>query len=165
MEVTNKKAIIAEILRKQNRNDLADAFLKEVTDCEKCNGKCCQYVLLDIPLQNTTFDYLEYLIFHGISIYIEDKSDILIYIKARCNKLNDEGKCTIHEDESRPNICKDYGQILCQMSFQDEKDTSTIIDTHSELLANRSLIETILRRGYETDSKNVDDNVEDSNET
>ena len=63
-------------------------------------GKCCQKVVLPYPnIPNK--DMERWLKFHKIEI---KNGSIIIYNK--CDKLTDDGLCSIYED--RPQLCRDY---------------------------------------------------------
>lgn len=82
--------------------------------CEKCDGRCCRYVAVEIdePTTKGDFDDVRWYTAHrGVSVFVEDKR-WHINFSSRCNYLTQDNQCEAYE--SRPRICRDHDMSDCE---------------------------------------------------
>lgn len=89
--------------------------------CLACTG-CCRYVTVPIefPRAKAKLDeYVWYLLHRNVEIYIDHDNDWNVMFKTPCDKLLDNGMCSIYE--TRPQICRDYSAKSCSRTGKDHK--------------------------------------------
>jgi Fe-S-cluster containining protein len=95
-------------------NDKKEKKQPSMKDCTECGNKCCQYIMIDWdePLDEEDFDDLRWFITHrGATIHV-DEGDWCVEFKMPCEKLGDDGKCTIYE--KRPQMCRQYADDMIE---------------------------------------------------
>lgn len=94
----------------------------EEKTCEGCDGACCKYVAMEIdcPEDYDDFENIRWYVAHeNISVFVEEDYSWNIEFVTPCKYLNDDGKCSIHEDfvddpeVRRPDICKEFSTDQC----------------------------------------------------
>ncbi|MEN7982100.1 MAG: YkgJ family cysteine cluster protein [Nanoarchaeota archaeon] len=82
--------------------------------CEKCNGKCCKYVAIEIdtPEDLEDFENIRWYVAHkNINVYVDEEDKWHIEFLTLCEFLGEKNKCEIYE--KRPTICREYNQDEC----------------------------------------------------
>lgn len=82
--------------------------------CDKCDGRCCRYVAVEIdePTTKNDFDDVRWYVAHrSISVFVEEKKWHICF-NSRCNFLTQDHRCEIYE--TRPKICRKHGISECE---------------------------------------------------
>jgi len=82
--------------------------------CEKCDGKCCKYVAIEIdtPESLKDFDDIRWYVAHkNINVYVDDDYQWHVEFLTPCEHLGEDNLCQIYE--TRPKICREYNQDEC----------------------------------------------------
>jgi len=73
-------------------------------DCSKCNTKCCERMFF--RLENR--DHALWAFYHGLDVFkVKGKDEYKAKINIPCQQLKD-GKCLLHGQVERPQMCEDY---------------------------------------------------------
>ncbi len=78
--------------------------------CEKCGGKCCGYVAIEIdkPKAKKDYDIIRWYLAHdNVSVFIDHDKNWHVEFKTPCNFQSSDKQCLIYS--SRPLICRDHG--------------------------------------------------------
>ena len=81
--------------------------------CIVCGGSCCRYVAIEIdrPTTKTQYDHVRwYLLHENVNVFIEHDNKWYVEFRSPCEKLDDNGLCSIHKSKTRPRICKTHGE-------------------------------------------------------
>lgn len=85
-------------------------------DCQACGGRCCTYLVVQIPRPRSKVDIDEvrwWLAHHNVEVYIEDRQwHVQFYTP--CRHLTSEGRCAIYPD--RFDVCRAHEAETCEMS-------------------------------------------------
>lgn len=82
--------------------------------CENCRGKCCRYILVDIPAPRARLDYNNYgwyLAHENTAIYI-DSGKWYLAIFNKCRYLGDNNRCNVYHQ--RFQACIDHSDTNCE---------------------------------------------------
>lgn len=82
--------------------------------CEKCNGKCCKYVAIEIdtPEELEDFENLRWYVAHkNVQVYVDEDYQWHVEFLTPCEFLGENNLCQIYE--KRPTICREYSQEEC----------------------------------------------------
>lgn len=82
--------------------------------CEKCNGKCCKYVAIEIDTPETKEDFENirwYVAHKNIQVYVDEDDKWHIEFSTPCEFLGEDNICQIYD--KRPEICREYNQDEC----------------------------------------------------
>lgn len=82
--------------------------------CEKCDGRCCRYVALEIDKPETKNDFDDvrwYTAHRGVSVFVAGKRWYLRFA-SRCNYLTPDKRCEIYK--ARPRICRKHDVAECE---------------------------------------------------
>jgi Fe-S-cluster containining protein len=88
--------------------------------CADCDA-CCKYVSVEIdkPTTKTELEDIKFYLYHkGVSVYIDFDHSWNILYESRCDKLDQNGSCTIYEE--RPPLCKDFDREDCHEQELDD---------------------------------------------
>ena len=86
----------------------------ESEKCATCGGKCCRYILVDLPTPRSRIDYNNYawyLAHENMAIYIDDGKWYLTVFND-CRYLDSESKCSIYD--KRFQACRDHTDENCE---------------------------------------------------
>ena len=88
-------------------NDLVDR-------CQKCQARCCRYVMIpfDTPRKKSDFDELRWLAAHRNVGICRSGHDWYIRFDSRCRFLNRHYLCSHYE--GRFDICRNYDPEVCE---------------------------------------------------
>lgn len=82
--------------------------------CEKCDGKCCKYVAIEIdtPESLEDFENIRWYVAHkNINVYVDEDYTWHVEFLTPCEFLGENNLCGIYE--KRPTICREYNQDEC----------------------------------------------------
>lgn len=82
--------------------------------CEKCDGRCCRYVAIEIdkPVTKSDFDDVRWYTAHrAVSVFVQDKRWYISFA-SRCNFLTSDNRCEIYK--TRPKICRKHEISECE---------------------------------------------------
>ena len=82
--------------------------------CEGC-VKCCTYITVEIDSPRAAWEYDQWIwaLYHrGIQLYVERPERWFLHVETRCEKLDPEGRCSIHG--RHPVLCRDYDPRTCE---------------------------------------------------
>ena len=82
--------------------------------CEKCEGKCCKYVILEIDTPETKKDFedVKWFVCHkNVNVFVDDEDNWNLEFLTPCEFLGKKNKCGIYE--RRPKICRKYDTEEC----------------------------------------------------
>jgi len=85
--------------------------------CAGCIA-CCTYVSIEIDPPRAAFEYDQWLwaLHHDkVSLYVERPERWYVNFETRCNKLNEQGRCSIHG--RHPVLCREYDPRSCERRF------------------------------------------------
>ena len=88
--------------------------------CERCGGKCCEYVAIEIgrPTTKTEFDNIRWYLAHrNVNVFIDHKKKWHIEFRSPCENLTKDKKCLMYE--RRPHICRRHGIREQECEFYD----------------------------------------------
>jgi len=106
--------------------------------CEKCNGKCCKYVAIEIdtPENLEDFENIRWYVAHkNIQVYVDEDDKWNIEFLTPCEFLGENNLCGIYE--KRPEICKEYNQDECLFyNDYEEKFTFRNLDDIDNYIKN-----------------------------
>lgn len=115
---------------------------KKKLTCDKCGGKCCTYVAveLDTPTSTADFEDIIYYMHHRdvkICVVRDDPRSRTWYLQfdARCRYLGPDGRCLIYEH--RPKVCREHSLEGCEYheaeSFRDIETVHQLFDFMREI--------------------------------
>lgn len=84
--------------------------------CDGCAAYCCNRLRLHSFEVRTLheLDYAQYLAnFDDIELGIDGEGRWSAFLMARCVKLADDGRCTVHGTPDQPVVCKTYSEYDC----------------------------------------------------
>jgi RecJ-like exonuclease len=90
--------------------------------CNKCNGKCCKRlaVQLDNPVTLDDYEDIFWYLFHRDAwVYIDTENRWWIQFPIPCSKLDKKGKCMVYE--KRPSVCRKSKVEECDANVDDIK--------------------------------------------
>jgi Fe-S-cluster containining protein len=82
--------------------------------CEKCKGKCCRYVAIEIdtPEDLEDLENIRWYVLHkNINVYVDADYQWHIEFLTPCEHLVGDNFCQIYEN--RPEICREYNTEEC----------------------------------------------------
>lgn len=100
--------------------------------CRNCTGKCCRYILVDIPTPRSRLDFNNYgwyLAHEKTAIYI-DGGKWYLAVFNNCRYLNEKNQCAIYEN--RYQACIDHSEANCE--FDGDKVADVIFHDPEELM-------------------------------
>lgn len=75
---------------------------------EACGSACCQSIWLEVnPFYRTDPDVSNWVRLHGIDL-VERDGRTLARIPTPCTALTSDGRCGLHGQPERPNLCAAY---------------------------------------------------------
>ncbi len=83
---------------------------KYIPPCEKCGGKCCRYVAIEIDRPNTKsgIDHIRwYLLHENVNVFLDHWKKWHIEFHSPCECLDKNGRCSCYSE--RPKICRQHG--------------------------------------------------------
>lgn len=85
-----------------------------IKTCEKCNGKCCRYVAIEIdtPEDLKDLENIRWYVLHkNINVYVDANYQWHIEFLTPCENLGENNLCQIYD--KRPKICREYNPDEC----------------------------------------------------
>ena len=82
--------------------------------CDKCDGKCCKYVIteIDCPEDLEDFENIRWFVCHeNVFVYVEQDGTWNLEFITPCKFLGKDNKCLIYD--KRPAICREFSQESC----------------------------------------------------
>ncbi len=101
-----------------NDDDGRDALeLSSHENADLCAGctRCCDTVSIEIDAPRSAWEYDQWVwVLHhrSLEVYVEKPERWFLHIETRCEKLNDQGRCSIHG--SHPILCREYDPRVCE---------------------------------------------------
>lgn len=98
--------------------DVRDALeLPASENADLCSGctRCCETVSIEVDAPRAAWEYDQWVwVLHhrGLELYVEKPERWLLHIETRCEKLNDQGRCSIHG--KHPVLCREYDPRVCE---------------------------------------------------
>jgi len=83
-------------------------------DCEKCEGKCCKYVVLEIDTPETRKDFedVKWFVCHkNVNVFVNEEGEWNLEFLTPCEFLGKNNNCEIYQ--RRPKICETYNTEEC----------------------------------------------------
>ena len=99
-------------------SDQRDALeLPASENADLCAGctRCCETVSIEVDAPRAAWEYDQWVwVLHhrGLELYVEKPERWLLHIETRCEKLNDQGRCSIHG--RHPVLCREYDPRACE---------------------------------------------------
>lgn len=90
--------------------------------CDRCNGKCCRRLAVQLDNPETLDDYEDifwYLFHKDALVYVDMDGRWWIQFPIPCTKLDEDGKCTIYK--KRPSVCRKATLKECDANYNDVK--------------------------------------------
>lgn len=86
-------------------------------NADLCRGcvKCCTYITIEIDAPRAAWEYDQWIwaLHHrNIQLYVERPERWFIHVETVCEKLNDEGRCSIYG--RHPVLCREYDPRACE---------------------------------------------------
>jgi len=100
------------------QDDARDALeLSADENADLCTGctRCCEAVSIEVdaPRSNWEYDQWIWVLHHkNLEIYVEKPERWYLHIAAKCEQLNDEGRCDIYG--RHPVLCREYDPRNCE---------------------------------------------------
>lgn len=117
----------------KSEKQLIDRDIKpSYSKCRDCTGKCCRYILVDIPTPRSRLDYNNYgwyLAHEKTAIYI-DEGKWYLAVFNNCRYLNDKNQCDIYD--RRYQACIDHSEANCE--FDGDNVADVIFRDPNELM-------------------------------
>jgi Fe-S-cluster containining protein len=88
---------------------------QSMSKCERCIGKCCRYLIVDIPTPKSRLDfdnYGWYLAHKNTALYIDDGKWYLTVFND-CRYLDDSNRCSVYD--RRFQACRDHSDSNCEI--------------------------------------------------
>jgi Fe-S-cluster containining protein len=112
--------------------------------CDKCNGRCCRYVAVEIdkPASAKDFDDMRWFTAHrGVTVFMA-RNRWYIHFHARCNYLTHEHRCEVYA--RRPRMCRGHQLADCEgptqaYDFQLELRTPRQVEEYFEQVVQPKL--------------------------
>lgn len=90
--------------------------------CQKCKGKCCRHIALEIdkPTCKTDYDNIRWYLLHkNVTVFIDHDNKWNLQFPTDCEYLTGDNRCKFYND--RPRVCSDYpGENHCEFEGNDE---------------------------------------------
>ena len=86
-----------------------------MADCKKCNGKCCNYITIQIkpPEEDIDFEELKWFLCHeNIIVYIDNDGEWCVEVATKCKNIDKNNRCMIYP--IRPKVCSDHKTADCE---------------------------------------------------
>jgi Fe-S-cluster containining protein len=94
---------------------MKETEIKASSKCARCNGKCCRYIIVDIPTPRSRIDfdnYGWYLAHKDTALYI-DNGKWYLTVFNDCRYLGSDNKCQIYDN--RFQACRDHSDNNCEV--------------------------------------------------
>ncbi len=91
-----------------------------VPPCDRCGGKCCEYIAIEIgkPVTKTDFDHIRwYLLHHKVHVFIDHDKKWYVEFRSPCEAQDSTKRCRIYG--RRPKICRDHGNVDGECEYFD----------------------------------------------
>ena len=88
--------------------------------CEKCGGKCCNYIAVEIdkPGSKADYDHIRwYLLHNDVNVFIDHDKKWFIEFRTTCEEQDSDNRCSIYE--RRPKICRTHGSEEYECEYYD----------------------------------------------
>ncbi|HOP62979.1 MAG TPA: YkgJ family cysteine cluster protein [Spirochaetota bacterium] len=88
--------------------------------CDKCGGKCCAYVAieLDRPRSKTDYDHIRWYLAHkNVNVFIDHDKNWHVEFRTPCEFQGTDKKCKNYVN--RPAICREHGTSEGDCEFYD----------------------------------------------
>ena len=98
--------------------DMRDALeIPAAENADLCQGctRCCETVSIEVDTPRSPWEYDQWVwVLHhrDLEVYVERPERWFLHIEARCEQLNDQGRCKIHG--SHPILCREYDPRVCE---------------------------------------------------
>jgi Fe-S-cluster containining protein len=92
--------------------------------CDKCGGKCCEYVAIEIDRPRTKKDYDHirwYLVHKKVHVFVDHDRKWYVEFRSPCERLQKDKRCSFYND--RPKICRDHGNMDGECEYFDSPYT------------------------------------------
>jgi len=86
-----------------------------MADCKDCDGKCCNYITIQIdePEDDIDFEELKWFLCHeNILVYIDNDDDWCVEVRTNCKNLDENNACKIYA--TRPIVCLEHETHECE---------------------------------------------------
>jgi len=111
--------------------------MEDKKTCDKCNGACCRYVILEIdcPESLDEFENIKWYVAHEkVRVFVDEDYTWNIEFSTPCTNLNENNQCKIYD--SKPEICNSFSANECSFhgnytekySFNCIKDVENYIE-------------------------------------
>lgn len=83
---------------------------KHSLTCDKCHGKCCRYVAMEIdtPASKRDYDHIRWYLLHkNVYVFVDHDNDWYVEFKTDCGELAEDNACSVYDQ--RPHICRKHG--------------------------------------------------------
>ena len=88
-----------------------------MTQCKKCESKCCRYfgLQIDTPRAKSEFENIRWFLAHkGVTVFVEKRKWYLEFV-SRCTYLTKNHRCKIYN--KRPLICREHSFTTCETAL------------------------------------------------
>lgn len=82
--------------------------MKCLENLKNCKASCCKLVVFHQGI--ITEDMRKYLRYHGFKVEPTANREWKIYVPARCEKLTEDYKCSLHGTDKKPKCCVDFDE-------------------------------------------------------
>ena len=107
--------------------------------CQRCGGKCCSYVALEIdePTTRADFENIRWYCAHKDVWVFKEDGDWYVVFDSPCVELAEDFSCRIHDE--RPQVCRDHPFGECDYFLRGRFDLE---------LRTREEVEAYIRRRF-----------------
>ncbi len=91
-----------------------------IPPCEKCGGRCCGYVAIEIdrPTTKKEYDHIRwYLVHKDVHVFVDHDKKWHIEFKSSCTHQSANKRCEIYS--TRPQICRGHGNSEGDCEYYD----------------------------------------------
>ena len=88
--------------------------------CRECEGKCCQYVAIEIgkPASKTDYDHIRWYLYHkNTNVFIDHDKKWYVEFRTPCEEQDVAFNCKIYK--KRPGICRKHGNLEGECEYYD----------------------------------------------
>ena len=103
--------------------------------CDKCDGNCCQVLVIEIETPETRDDFedIKWYLYHpGVSVYIDTDNAWNVQFDSKCRYLGGNGRCLIYD--KRTPVCRKARVEECHVNKKEIREFFGSVENYEKWL-------------------------------